>query len=142
MLKPRRDTVYAGGGSDEICGFSEGTSPFIPVQYPSLPEVLFYRPRAAQVRVKVRARWCVWEQDIRVNNPRDLIHLTPPPVKAQTLGVHEEVKGVNEGGAADPGPVLCIFMGVNSVSEGRARPCPLADPGSTQQHGGLSPLRR
>lgn len=28
------------------------------------------------------------------------------------------------------------------MSEGRARPCPLADPGSRQQHGGLSRLRR
>lgn len=35
----RYSTVYAGGGSEEICGFSEGTSPFIPVQYSSLPEV-------------------------------------------------------------------------------------------------------
>lgn len=28
------------------------------------------------------------------------------------------------------------------MSEGRARPCPLADAGSRQQHGGLSRLRR
>lgn len=89
----RRDAAYAGGGGDEMCGFIQSTSPFIAVQHPSLPEVLFYRPRAAQVRVTVGAGWCVWDQDIRVNNPKDLIHLTSTAYKSTNRRPSRSQKG-------------------------------------------------
>lgn len=93
------------------------------------------------MRVKVRAGWRFCEQDIGVNNKT--IPIWPLlPIKLQTLGIHEEVKKAKEGGAAVPGPILCIFMGEGSVFEGRARPCPLPDPWTKYQQDGLSHLRR
>lgn len=69
----RRYSILRG---DEICEFIKSTSPFICFPYPPLPVFVFYRPRAAQVRVMVRAGWCFCERDNGVNNPEDLVHLT------------------------------------------------------------------
>lgn len=100
--------------------------------------VLFYRPRAAHVRVKVRAGWGFYDQDIGVNN-KTLPIWPLLPIKVQTLSVHE-VKKVKEGGATVPGPRLCIFMGKSTVFEVHARPCPLPDPWTQYQQDGLSHL--
>ena len=56
--------------------------PFISFPYPTQPVFVFYRPRAAQVRVKARAGWCFCERDNRVNDPKDLVHLTSNAYKS------------------------------------------------------------
>lgn len=49
LAKAGRDTVYAEA--------MRSLSSFISFPYPPLPVFAFYRPRAAQVRVKARAGW-------------------------------------------------------------------------------------
>lgn len=75
----RRYSIHRG---DEICEFIKSGPAFISFPYSTLPVFVFYRPRAAQVRVKARAGWCFCERDNEVNNPRVLVHLTSTAYKS------------------------------------------------------------